>query len=177
MGLGAELHHGRSARPAQDHAVVEVAGGSLDKGIVQREVGIDTERLGNREVVAVAAADRAGALRQQDRSRGGLRFGDYINIGSTPAGRTVARDFERHGGITHAAGLAGRDPTDRLAGRGIGKVDTPIGVAGHIEGYILARSVSGQVLLLNAHPADAVDFRVVGTGSPGSQQSRCRAYP
>ena len=177
VGLGAELHHGRRARPTQDHAVVEIADRPFDKGIVQRQGGIDTERLVDREIVPVAAADRTGALRQQDGSRGGLRFGDYINIGGTPAGRTVACDLERHRGVAHAAGLAGRDPANRLAGLGIGEIDSPIGVAVHVEGQVLTLAAGGQALLLDAHPADTVDFRVVGAGSPGSQQSRRRAYP
>lgn len=51
VGLGAELHHGRRARPAQNHAVVEIADRPFDKGVVQRQGGIDTERLVDREIV------------------------------------------------------------------------------------------------------------------------------
>ena len=177
VGLGAELQvHGR-ARPAQDHAVVEVAGRSLDKSIVQCEVGVDAEPLGDREIIPVAAADRAGSLRQQDRSRRGLRIGGHVHIGRTTVGRAVAGHGEFHVGITHAGALVGKHPANRFARGGIDEFEMPIGIAGHIEGQHFTVAGGGQALLLNPHPADAVHFRIVGAGSPGSQQSRRRAYP
>ena len=119
VGLGAELQiHGRT-RPAQDHAVVEVAGRSFYKGIVQREAGVDAEPLGDREIIPVAAADRAGSLREQDRSRRGLRIGGHVHISRTAAGRAVAGHGELHRSITHAGALVGKHPANRFARGGI----------------------------------------------------------